>query len=102
ATPAIQPTSAEETNQPCWNAESENCSVTNGNTPETTAMSNPNRNPPNAATAQANHRIFGCLRRWFIIVLDKCLYHFGCTAPLVYQGVPRNGRGNHKGFCIPE
>src|SRR5690606_33875934 len=77
ATPTMQPTNAEETNQPCWKAESENCFVTNGSIPDTTAMSKPNRKPPSAATAQANHKIFGSLRRCPMIVFNKRFHHLG-------------------------
>ena len=61
ATPTIQPINAAETNQPSWNAESVNCFCRNGSTPEITAISKPNRNPPSDATS-------------VMVRMDDCLF----------------------------
>src|SRR5688572_8121853 len=50
ATPMIHPTNAEDTNQPSWKAERENCFCNKGSMPDTTAISKPNKNPPSDAT----------------------------------------------------
>ena len=50
ATPMTAPNKAEDTNHPSKVAVRLNCSLTNGIAPEITAISNPKRNPPNAAT----------------------------------------------------
>src|ERR1700759_4356696 len=46
ATPTIQPTNADKTNQPSWAAVNVNCFSMRGNTPDTTAISKPKRKPP--------------------------------------------------------
>src|SRR3954470_2318446 len=56
ATPMIHPTNAEETNQPSSPAEKENCVFNKGSTPDTTAISNPNNNPPSDATSVIKKR----------------------------------------------
>ena len=52
ATPAIDPTSAQPTYHPFAIASSRNCSPTAAIVPEMTAVSYPNRMPPNAATKE--------------------------------------------------
>ena len=54
ATPPIDPTSAQPTNQPCCIESSENCVATPVIVPEMTAVSYPKRIPPMAATSDRN------------------------------------------------
>ena len=58
ATPAIDPTSAQPTYHPFAIASSRNCSPTAAIVPEMTAVSYPNRMPPNAATKERNAIFF--------------------------------------------
>src|SRR5690606_30293791 len=56
---------------------SENCFVTSGSIPDTTAMSNPKRKPPSAAMAQAHQRILGNLWRCCVVIFYERFHYLG-------------------------
>src|SRR5690606_14286477 len=84
-TPMIQPKSADDTNQPSKKLSKLNCIFTKGNTPDTTAISNPKIKPPNeaimATKANCLLEIFTCRSLVYNCYFDTPQFLFG-SAPI--------------------